>query len=84
MELFDELVECEVAIIAPHLNSVLEFCLTVSIHALRILHYTDPPTYTACTTPTHTHTQRRTHSYTASTTHAQTSTVNFAISHENG
>jgi len=36
MELFDELVECEVAIIAPYLNSLLEFCLAVSMHALCI------------------------------------------------
>ncbi|XP_030831974.1 importin-4 [Strongylocentrotus purpuratus] len=30
MEVFDELVECEVSIIVPHLKSVLEFCCQVS------------------------------------------------------
>lgn len=29
MELFDELVECDVSIVVPHLKDVLEFCLEV-------------------------------------------------------
>ncbi|XP_065913448.1 importin-4-like [Dysidea avara] len=33
MELFDELVECEVAIVAPYLTSLLEFCLTLASNA---------------------------------------------------
>ena len=27
MEVFDELVECEVSIVVPHLKSLLDFCL---------------------------------------------------------
>lgn len=30
MELFDELIECEVAIVAPYLSSLLEFCLKLA------------------------------------------------------
>ena len=29
MEIFDELVECEVAIIVPHIKSIIEFSLQV-------------------------------------------------------
>ncbi|XP_062500910.1 importin-4-like [Corticium candelabrum] len=31
MEIFDELVECDVSIIVPHLKDVLEFCLEVAV-----------------------------------------------------
>lgn len=31
MELFDELVECDVSIIVPHLKAVLDFCLEVAV-----------------------------------------------------
>lgn len=29
MELFDELVECDVGIVVPHLPSLIQFCLNV-------------------------------------------------------
>ena len=32
MELFDELVECDVAIVAPHLQPLIQFCLEVAIN----------------------------------------------------
>ena len=31
MEILDELLECEVGVIVPHLKTVIEFCLQVSI-----------------------------------------------------
>ena len=54
MELFDELIECEVAIVAPYLSPLLEFCLTVSnerahTHTHTGVHtdtYTDPQNIT--------------------------------------
>jgi hypothetical protein len=31
LEIFDELVECEVGVIVPHIKTILEFCLHVRI-----------------------------------------------------
>ena len=33
MELFDELVECEVGIVVPHLGPLIQFCLEVASNA---------------------------------------------------
>lgn len=33
MELFDELVECDVGIVVPHLVSLIQFCLDVGSNA---------------------------------------------------
>ena len=30
LELFDELVECEVSVLVPHIKLVIQFCLDVS------------------------------------------------------
>ena len=37
MDIFDELIECEVAVVVPHLKLVLEFCMKVSILFLNFM-----------------------------------------------
>ncbi len=32
MEIFDELAECEVGIIQPHIKTVIEFCLEIGVN----------------------------------------------------
>lgn len=58
MELFDELIECEVAIVVPYLSSLLEFCLKVGVACM----HTHTSTHTP-TSHTRTHTCARTHTH---------------------
>jgi len=34
LEILDELVECEVAILQPHIRTVIGFCLEVRLHSV--------------------------------------------------
>ena len=37
MEILDELIECEVGLIVPYINSIVQVCLEVRTHVTKIL-----------------------------------------------